>query len=309
MATITALDVNWVDHPHSVGAALVESDGHRSLVDPGPTSTLPTLHQRLHEHGLTVADLDAILLTHIHLDHAGASGSLVQEKPSLPIYVHKNGAPHMADPSKLIASASRLWGNQLDFLFGLPVPVPQDNLRILEGGETLEFGAREIEVVYTPGHASHHVSYFEQLEGVALVGDTTGVRIDDGPYILPATPPPDIDLALWDQSFAEINSRKPKRLFLTHYGFVNDPAAHVATFRERLHRWCEQTERILRATNPNGTSDGDAAALQQFLDYAHADIAKFLPPDEMEHYAFTAGLDLSFLGLARHIRKRAAKSA
>jgi len=304
MATITALDLNWVDHPHSIGAALLESEGHRSLVDPGPSSTLETLRQRLAEHDLTVADLDAILLTHIHLDHGGAAGSLVREKPSLPIYVHKNGAPHMADPSKLIASATRLWGEeQLEFLFGAMVPVPQDNLRNLEGGETLEFGARKLEVVYTPGHASHRVSYFDQLDGVALVGGTTGVRIDDGPYILPATPPPDIDLGIWEQSFREITARKPKRLFLTHYGFVADPVAHVATFRERLHRWMEATEKILRE------STDDAAALQQFLAYAHSDIGQFLPAEEMEHYAFTAGLDLSFAGLARHIRKRAAKTA
>jgi glyoxylase-like metal-dependent hydrolase (beta-lactamase superfamily II) len=303
MATITALDLNWVDHPHSIGAALLESEGHWSLVDPGPTSTLPTLRIRLAEHGLSLADLDAILLTHIHLDHAGASGSLVREKPSLPIYVHKNGAPHMSDPAKLVASATRLWGEQLDFLFGAMVPVPQNNLRILEGGETLEFGARKLEVVYTPGHASHHVSYFDQLDGVAFVGDTTGVRIDDGPYILPATPPPDIDLGIWDQSFREIVARKPKRLFLTHYGFVADPAGHVVTFGERLHRWMAETEKILRE------STDDAAALQKFLAYAQADIGKFLPPEEMEHYAFTAGLDLSFAGLARNIRKRAAKSA
>ena len=303
MPSITALDVNWVDHPHSIGAALLESDGHRSIIDPGPTSTLPTLRQRLREHGLDVADLDAILLTHIHLDHGGASGSLVREKPSLPIYVHQNGAPHMADPSKLIASATRLWGEKLEFLFGAMLPVPQQNLRILAGGETLEFGSRKIEVVYTPGHASHHVSYFDQLDGVAFVGDTTGVRIDDGSYILPATPPPDIDLTVWDKSFAEILSRKPKRLFLTHYGFAQNPAAHIATFRERLHRWIEQTEQILRA------APDDAAALQQFLDFAHSDMAQFLSADDLERYAFTAGLDLSFAGLARHIRKRAQKPA
>jgi glyoxylase-like metal-dependent hydrolase (beta-lactamase superfamily II) len=303
MASITALDVNWVDHPHSIGAALLESEGHRSVIDPGPTSTLHTLRQRLREHGLDVTDLDAILLTHIHLDHGGASGSLVQEKPSLPIYVHQNGAPHMADPSKLVASATRLWGEKLEFLFGAMLPVPQQNLRILAGGETLEFGSRKLEVVYTPGHASHHVSYFDQQEGVAFVGDTTGVRIDDGPYILPATPPPDIDLTLWDKSFAEIFARKPKRLFLTHYGFAENPAVHIATFRERLHRWTNQTEQILR------TASDDSAALQQFLAYAHSDIAQFLAPDDMEHYAFTAGLDLSFAGLARHIRKRAAKAS
>jgi glyoxylase-like metal-dependent hydrolase (beta-lactamase superfamily II) len=304
MAFITPLDVNWVDHPHSIGAALLESDGHRSLIDPGPTSTLETLRQRLREHGLSVADLDAILLTHIHLDHGGASGSLVRENPSLPVYVHQNGAPHMADPSKLIASATRLWGDKLEYLFGEMVPVPPDNLRILAGGETLEFSSRKLEVVYTPGHASHHVSYFDHHDGVAFVGDTTGVRIDGGPYILPATPPPDIDLALWDKSFAEILARKPQRLFLTHYGFAGDPAAHVATFRERLYRWTDQAEQILRAA-----AGDDDAALQQFLAFARSDIAKVLAPEEIEHYAFTAGLDLSFAGLARHIRKRAQKPA
>jgi glyoxylase-like metal-dependent hydrolase (beta-lactamase superfamily II) len=304
MPSITALDVNWVDHPHSIGAALLESDGHRSLIDPGPTSTLATLRQRLHEHNLGVADLDAILLTHIHLDHGGASGSLVREKPSLPVYVHQNGAPHMADPSKLIASATRLWGDKLEYLFGEMVPVPQDNLRILAGGETLEFGSRHLEVVYTPGHASHHVSYFDHHEGVAFVGDTTGVRIDNGPYILPATPPPDIDLTLWDKSFTEVLARKPKRLFLTHYGFAENPTAHIATFRERLYRWTDQAEQVLSAA-----AGDDSAALQQFLAFAHSDIAKFLAPEEIEHYAFTAGLDLSFAGLARHIRKRAQKPA
>jgi glyoxylase-like metal-dependent hydrolase (beta-lactamase superfamily II) len=304
MASITPLDVNWIDHPHSIGAALLESDGHRSLIDPGPTSTLDTLRERLREHGLGVADLDAILLTHIHLDHGGASGSLVRENPSLPVYVHQNGAPHMADPSKLIASATRLWGDKLEYLFGEMVPVPQDNLRILAGGETLEFGSRRLEVVYTPGHASHHVSYFDHHEGVAFVGDTTGVRIDNGPYILPATPPPDIDLTLWDKSFAEILSRQPQRLFLTHYGFAENPAVHIATFRERLYRWTDQAEQILRAA-----AGDDAAALQQFLALAHSDIANFLAAEEIEHYAFTAGLDLSFAGLARHIRKRAQKPA
>src|SRR5262249_40304370 len=147
------------------------------------------------------------------------------------------------------------------------------------------------------------VSYFDQLEGVAFVGDTTGVRIDDGPYILPATPPPDIDLSVWDKSFEEILARKPKRLFLTHYSFANDPSSHLAIFRERLHRWYDQAEHILRSATD------DAKALQQFLAFANADIAKFLSPDMLEHYAFTAGLDLSFAGLARHIRKRAAKAS
>src|SRR4029077_15481114 len=193
---ITSLDVNWTGRPHSIAAALLESDGHRAIIDPGPGSTLATLRKALRSHGVAVADLDAILLTHIHLDHAGATGSLVRENPNLGVFVHELGAPHMQDPAKLLASAARLWPDTLQELFGDALPVPVENLHILQGGETLPLGASKLDVVYTPGHASHHVSYFDNADGVAFVGDTTGVRIDNAPYILPATPPPDIDLSI-----------------------------------------------------------------------------------------------------------------
>ncbi len=172
MHTITTLDDLWMGRRRSIATALLESDGHRSVVDPGPGSTLETLRKQLRAKGIGVGDLDAILLTHIHLDHAGATGALVRENPRLAVYVHKNGAPHVIDPSKLLASAQRLWPNDLQRLFGESLPVPAENLRILEGGETLTLGSRRVEVVYTPGHASHHVSYFDKAEGVAFVGDT-----------------------------------------------------------------------------------------------------------------------------------------
>src|SRR5258708_37964245 len=135
--TITLLDVNWTGRARSIAAALLESDGLRAIVDPGPGSTLATLRERLRSRGIGVADLDAILLTHSHLDHAGATGSLVRENPRLAVYMHKNGAPHMLDPSKLLASAHRLWPNGLTPLFGEALPVPAENLRILVGGENL----------------------------------------------------------------------------------------------------------------------------------------------------------------------------
>src|ERR1700719_1566923 len=194
MGDISILDTKWVGRPRSIAAALLESDGHRAIIDPGPESTLATLREGLHARGLSVAQLDAILLTHIHLDHAGASGSLVRENPRIAVYVHELGAPHMIDPSRLLASAQRLWPDNLHELFGETLPVPKENLRILKGGETLTLGARKLEVAYTPGHASHHVSYFDDVESVAFIGDTTGIRIDNAPYILPATPPPDINL-------------------------------------------------------------------------------------------------------------------
>lgn len=297
MNTITILDTNWVGRPRAIGAALLQSDGHRAIIDPGPESTLAALRGQLATHGASVAQLDAILLTHIHLDHGGASGSLVRENPRLAVYVHQNGAPHMVDPSRLLKSAGRLWGEELPRLFGETLPVLQENLRVLEGGETLTLGGRELEVAYTPGHASHHVSYFDHNAGVAFIGDTTGIRIENGPYILPATPPPDIDLSLWDTSFRTILERRPSRLFLTHYGYSENPEAHIAEFRERLHRWAETAADALR------NSSDDAAASEAFIAKSRSEIEQRLGKAEAEHYAFTAGLNLSFLGLARYLHK------
>lgn len=299
MHKITTLDDHWMGRPRSIATALLESDGHRAIVDPGPGSTLDTLRKGLGAHGVSVHDLDAILLTHIHLDHAGSSGALARENPRVAVYVHKLGAPHMMDPAKLLASAARLWPDNLDELFGEVLPVAESNLRILEGGETITLGSRKIEVAYTPGHASHHVSYFDNVEGVAFVGDTTGIRIEGHSYVMPATPPPDIDLRLWDSSFATILERKPKRLFLTHFGFSENPAAHIAQFRERLHRWMETTEKILQ------TAKNDSGAMDSFMAAMRAEIGEHLPAEEVEQYVATAGLNLSFLGLARHARKRA----
>jgi glyoxylase-like metal-dependent hydrolase (beta-lactamase superfamily II) len=303
MSEISVLDMNWVGRPRSIAAALLESDGHRAIIDPGPESTLATLRERLHARGLSVAQLDAILLTHIHLDHAGASGSLVRENPRIAVYVHNLGAPHMIDPSRLLASAQRLWPDTLHQLFGETQPVPKENLHILEGGETLTLGTRNLEVAYTPGHASHHVSYFDAAEGTAFIGDTTGIRIDNGPYILPATPPPDISLEIWDKSFATILARRPARLFLTHFGYADKPAEHVEEFRRRLHRWAELAAEILRSAST------EAEAKKAFVARAQAEMQEELGPEEADHHAFTAGLDLSFLGLARYLRKRAEATA
>jgi glyoxylase-like metal-dependent hydrolase (beta-lactamase superfamily II) len=181
--------------------------------------------------------------------------------------------------------------------------VPKENIRTLDGGETLTLGSRHLEVVYTPGHAAHHVSYFDHGESVAFVGDTTGIRIDKAPFIMPATPPPDISLEIWEKSFAAILERKPSRLFLTHFGFSDDPPAHIAEFRQRLHRWAEITADVLRS------SADETTAKEAFIARARAEMNQRLGADEAEHHAFTAGLDLSFLGLARYLRKRAEAAA
>jgi glyoxylase-like metal-dependent hydrolase (beta-lactamase superfamily II) len=298
MDSTTVLDLNWMGRPHSIGAVLLESGGQYAILDPGPASTLETLRAELQSRELSVSDLNAIFLTHIHLDHAGASGSLLRENPNLRVFVHSKGAAHLAEPSKLLASAGRLWGDDLSRLFGETLAVPERNIQILDGAETLMVGTRKIDVIYTPGHASHHLTYFDEREGVAFAGDTAGIRIANGPYIMPATPPPDIDLAVWEQSFAAILDRRPSRLFVTHFGYAENPAKHIADFRERLHLWAEITEQAMQSKSDM------AAALQSFLEQTQTEMREYLSEADAEQHAFTAGLPLSFLGLARHIRKR-----
>jgi glyoxylase-like metal-dependent hydrolase (beta-lactamase superfamily II) len=298
MDSTTALDLNWMGRPRSIGAVLLESGGHYAILDPGPASTLETLRAQLRSRGLSVSDLEAVLLTHIHLDHAGATGCLLRENPNLRVFVHRKGAAHLTDPSKLLASAGRLWGDDLPRLFGETLAVPEQNIQVLDGGETLSVGIGKVDVIYTPGHASHHVTYFDERNGVAFAGDTAGIRIANGPYIMPATPPPDIDLAVWEESFAAILERQPSKLFVTHFGYAENPEKHITDFQERLHLWAEITEKAMQST-----SDVEVA-LQSFLEQTQAEMREYLSDADAEQHAFTAGLPLSFLGLARHIRKR-----
>jgi glyoxylase-like metal-dependent hydrolase (beta-lactamase superfamily II) len=299
MLNTTVLDTHWLGRARSIAAVLLESDGHRAIIDPGPASTILALRQHLDSRGIGVSDLNAILLTHIHLDHAGATGTLIKENPNLEVYVHKAGMLHMADPAKLLASAERLWPGELGHLFGETLPVPFGNLRMLEGGETLALGSRNVEVVFTPGHASHHVSYFDSSDGTAFVGDTTGFHIHGDPYVVPLAPPPDIDLEIWNASLEAIVARAPARLFLTHFGYSNDPAAHLAEYRRNLQRWSALAAETLRST------PDERAGREAFVSATSSEIEKHVTGAEAEHYIFNCGLHLTWLGLARYHRKRA----
>jgi glyoxylase-like metal-dependent hydrolase (beta-lactamase superfamily II) len=220
------------------------------LVDPGPSSCLPTLLEALGD-----ARPRALLLTHIHLDHAGATGSLVQRWPELEVYVHERGARHMIDPSRLLDSARRLYGEDMDRLWGEMVPVPERNVTVLHGGETV-CGA--FEVAYTPGHASHHVSYLH--DGTAFVGDVGGVRIaPDGPTI-PPTPPPDVDVDAWHESIERIRAWTPEQLAITHAGAYEDVGAQLDDLAARLDDWAERDWRKRAETVPTASPQWAAAA-------------------------------------------------
>jgi glyoxylase-like metal-dependent hydrolase (beta-lactamase superfamily II) len=296
----TLLDVEYLGNPKVIAACLIEGEGSVALVDPGPTSALPTLRKKLDQLGLGVAGLDTILLTHIHLDHAGATGTLVRENPRIRVYVHERGAPHMVNPSRLLESAQRLYGAEMDRLWGEFLPVPLANITALGGGERLNIGGRELEVAYTPGHASHHVTYFDTATGLAFIGDTSGIRIANAPIILPITPPPDIDLEAWARSWELIRARRPERLFLTHFGVADGVGEHLETLREQLEEWSVAVRDSLK----NGEDDAERAA--RFAQQVTEKLKRRISERDAQRYAKGAALELCWYGLARYWRKRGA---
>jgi glyoxylase-like metal-dependent hydrolase (beta-lactamase superfamily II) len=215
------IDTMHLGRPHVIGCWEVGE----ALVDPGPESSVSTLLEALGEERPR-----GLLLTHIHLDHAAATGALVRRWPDLEVYVHERGAPHLIDPSKLLASAERLYGDAMERLWGEIVPVPEANVHALSGGEQV-LGMR---VAYTPGHASHHVCYLHEETGTAFVGDVAAVRLPGVDMIVPPTPPPDIDIEAWEESIGIVENWRPERLALTHFAAIDDPAPHLAQVRERL---------------------------------------------------------------------------
>jgi glyoxylase-like metal-dependent hydrolase (beta-lactamase superfamily II) len=221
------IDVMHLGRPHVIGCW--EVDG--ALVDPGPESSIETVLDALGDE-----QPEAVLLTHIHLDHAAATGALVRRWPDLQVYVHERGAPHLIDPSKLLASAERLYGDQMERLWGEIVPVPEANVKVLGGGETV----RGMRVAYTPGHASHHVSYLHEDSGTAFTGDVAACRIPPSSLVMPPTPPPDIDVEVWEESLDLVAGWKPQRLALTHFGAVEDDVpAYLEAARSRLREEAE----------------------------------------------------------------------
>lgn len=271
------IDLRHLGRERVIAAYFVEG----VLIDPGPASCLPVLLDALGDERPR-----ALLLTHIHLDHAGASGSLVQRWPDLEVYVHERGAPHLADPERLLESAKRLYGEDMDRLWGEFLAVPEGRLRPLAGGERLLDDA--FEVAYTPGHASHHVSYL--WRDTAFVGDVGGVRITPDHLTVPPTPPPDIDIEAWHESLEVVRGWRPARLAITHFGVSEDAGAQLNEVGERLDEWGryareheaeEFTEMVWRTVREDAGEELAKAYVQA------------APPDQL------------YGGLSRYWRKRA----
>jgi glyoxylase-like metal-dependent hydrolase (beta-lactamase superfamily II) len=297
---IDYVDVQFLGRPGIIATAVFSHVGGVALVDPGPSTTLGTLRAALARKGIAVSDVTHLLLTHIHLDHAGATGSLMKENPRIELVVHERGAPHMIDPSKLLASAGRLYGEDMDRLWGEFLPAPADRVRVVKGGEKMTVAGRELEIAYTPGHASHHVSYFDRASRIAFVGDTAGIRRGAGRYVMPPTPPPDIDLEAWRESEARILAWDPDTLFLTHFGPFRGARPHFQELMDRMGDWSRIVRKLIA-----DESISEEERQQRFVDEATLELRRVVGEQEAAQYGRAGRLDYSWQGLARYWRKKA----
>ena len=291
------VDVEYKGYPRLIACGVLETDAGLLLVDPGPTVSLATLEAGLAAQGTSFADVHGLLLTHIHLDHAGATGVIVDKYPHVQVYVHRRGARHMINPERLLASAHRIYGDQMDVLWGAFLPTPEANVHVLEGGEVLTIGGRALDVAYTPGHAIHHVSFLDRATGTAFVGDTAGMRVTGVNYIVPVTPPPDIHLETWHSSLDLLRAWAPDRLFVTHFGPADDTAWHLDEMARRLDDWAEQVRESLHDARD------DAARARAFHDVEMAVLRAVLGGAERASYEQMGQPEPSWYGLARYWRK------
>jgi glyoxylase-like metal-dependent hydrolase (beta-lactamase superfamily II) len=281
MDRLHSIDLYFLDEEKEIGVYLFDTPQGPALFDCGPASTLEHLRDGLARHGVAITDLRHLLLSHIHLDHAGAAGALVRENPELTVWVSPVGMPHLIDPEKLVTSARRLFPN-FDELWGPMTPVPEGNLRAAES-DVVGWAAFP-----TPGHASHHVSYLR--DGTLLAGDACGVRILPSEYVQPVSPPPDIDLEAWQRSVDEIERRAPERLVLIHFGVVTDVPAHLVLFRAALERWSGWVR--------------EGLTQEEFVAAVSEDAG-----DDAERYSAVFSFGMSYAGLKRYYDKRAAATS
>jgi glyoxylase-like metal-dependent hydrolase (beta-lactamase superfamily II) len=277
MGTLRLIDLHFAGRERAIGVYVVETDDGLALFDCGPTSTLPALHDGLAAHGLELSDVRHLLLSHIHLDHAGAAGPLARAHPELTVWVSDVGAPHLVDPSRLERSARRLYGDLFDTLWGELAPVPESNIRIA-GSDVLGW-----DCFPTRGHASHHISYFR--DGTLLAGDAAGVRMPGSRYVLPVSPPPDIDVEVWHETADAIRARAPERLALIHFGVHEDVSSHLDRLEAELDRWAARVR--------------DGMSQQAFVDAALADAG-----EDAEAYDRVAPFWQSWQGLTRYWQTR-----
>jgi len=301
---ITAIDTNMIGRMLVTSAYLLEGS-EPTLVETGPATSADAVTQGLEALGIGPQELAHIVVTHIHLDHAGGAGTLSTRFPTATIWVHVRGAPHLADPTKLVASTARAYGEErVRRSFGVVEPVPAERLRAIGEGDVITMGGRSLDVLYTPGHAFHHVSLVDSRTGATFTGDAIGVHIPDVRVLRPATPPPEFDLELAVDSIERIRSRSETTLLLSHFGSVPDIDAVCDLAIERIRAWSDVVREALRTTD-------DLDELERLLQQQGA--AEYMAdsgqPIDMDRYDVLSSIRMNAAGIARYWRKRAEREA
>ena len=244
MTTVTPLNsASWqislpfMGEEEIIGSYLLVGGNELAIIDPGPGSMIEPLLAAIRQAGFDPQDVTHLLATHVHLDHAGSVGSLVKHMPKAKVYAHSKGVPHLLDTTKVVASATRIYGDHMEQLWGKIESTPAERLQAIEDGDVLHVAGRRLDVRYTPGHAVHHVIFFDASSGNLFAGDTAGVRLQGVDYVRPPTPPPDIDLEAWLNSMNIIKELRPDVLYLGHFGATRNVEQHLQRLREQLGRW------------------------------------------------------------------------
>ncbi len=292
------VDVHFRGHSRLIACAVLKTEKGLALIDPGPSSTLHTLENALKPFGGFPAVRD-VILTHIHLDHAGCVGRIAAIQPEAKFYVHPIGVRHLVDPERLIHSARRIYKDRMDSLWGEILPVPKCQVLAVEDGEVLDLGGRQLRSRYTPGHASHHIAWLEDQTGIAFAGDSAGMRIEGADHVIPVAPPPDINLVQWETSLQRLEEEKPQRLFLTHFGMIHDAKEHISEMRRRLREWGRSVQRSLE-----DESKTDAQRAKDFHRQEMDHMCSSVDLSFQEPYNYMGQPDESWYGLARYWRKK-----
>ncbi len=296
---IGVIDLLHQGHPGLISVYLVPTSDGLALIETGPARTLPTLLDGVRMLGHDPAEIRHVLLTHIHLDHAGGAGTLLQQLPDAHLYVHERGARHMIDPSRLLASATRIYGATMDALWGEMLPTPEDRVTALADGDELNLGGLHLDVLYAPGHASHHVVFDDAAHDAVFSGDAAGMRILPDSPVMPPTPPPDIDVAAWHTTINRIRATQRSRLLLAHFGAWDDAGRHLDDLSDRLDRWLD----LVADWQADGSERDEI--VRRFASHVNRELGDQLDSDQLRNVErFVMPPAMSVDGLLRYISKR-----
>ncbi|HET8521655.1 MAG TPA: MBL fold metallo-hydrolase [Thermomicrobiales bacterium] len=290
------IDLGFKTREGVIGSFLLAGDDEVALIETGPATTLPALRAGIRAAGFAPADVSKVLVTHIHIDHAGASGVLARENPDLKVFVHPLGAPHLIDPTKLLISAGRIYGDRMEELWGEVPPVPADQVVPLADGETLSVAGRPIAAIFTPGHATHHVAFWNPDTGALFTGDAAGVRMPGTDLVAATVPPPDLDREAWIESTRRMQDLHPRRIYPTHFGAFDDAEAHLAQIIPNLDEALAVAKDVLESGAGN---DELTRRLHELMASRLGDV----PEDVLINLEWATPSYMSTLGLTRFLEK------